>query len=263
VWDEDVADAVALALHAGARGAFNVAADEALPPHELARRAGLHAVRVPRAVAKGAAAASPWLARLGVGQAMDPAWIETSGVRMIISSEKAKRELGWHPRCRTAADVILRHRAEVPRRMDRRISLFFRAVNRASRRRPPDESRPTPLLVHLRLTGPDGGDLALKFELGRITVTRGVPRPPGAALTLATSTLRKLFAGQADVTSAQMMGLVRLDGDPTAVMVLGAIVAGFRAAGNEPGLRGSFARRLTAWLSHTSPNAVRPEGSHP
>jgi UDP-glucose 4-epimerase len=263
VWDEDVADAVALALHAGARGAFNVAADDALPPRELARRGGLRAVRVPRTVARGAAAASPLLARVGIGQAMDPAWIDTSGVRMIISSERAKRELGWHPRCPTAADVILRHKAEVPRRLDRRIALFFRAVDRASKRRPPDESRPTPLLVHLRLTGPDGGDLALKFELGRISVARGVPRPPGAALTLTTSTLRKLLAGQADVTSAQMMGLIRLEGDPTAVMVLGGIVASFRAAGNEPGWRGSFARRLTAWLSHTPESAARPEGSHP
>jgi UDP-glucose 4-epimerase len=262
VWDEDVADAAVLALHAGARGAFNLAADDALPPRELARHTALRAVRIPRAVAHGAAAASPLLARIGLGQAVDPAWIDTSDVRMIVSSEKAKRELGWHPRCRTATDVIKRHQAEVPRRLDRRIALFFRAVDRASQRRPPDESRPTPLLVHLRLTGPDGGDLGLAFELGRIRVTRGVPRPPGAALTLATSTFRKLVAGQADVTSAQMMGLVRLEGDPTAVMVLGGIVTSFRAAGNEPGWRGSFARRLTAWLSHTPEGAVRPEGSH-
>jgi putative sterol carrier protein len=117
--------------------------------------------------------------------------------------------------------------------------------------------------VHVRLTGPDGGDLAIKFELGRVTVSRGVPRPPNAALTLPTSTLRKLLAGQADVTSAQMMGQIRLDGDPTAVMVLGGIVAGFRAAGAEPGWRGSFARRLTAWFSHTPEGAARPEGSHP
>jgi UDP-glucose 4-epimerase len=263
VWDEDVADAVALALHAEARGAFNVAADDALPPRELARRTGLRAIRIPRVVARGAAKASPFLSRLGIGQAMDPAWVDTSGVRMIISSEKAKRELGWHPRCATTTDVILRHQAEVPRRLDRRIALFFRAVERASNRRPPDESRPVPLLVHLRLTGPDGGDLTIKFELGRITVGRGVPRPPNAALTLSTSTLRRLLAGQADVTSAQMMGQIRLEGDPTAVMVLGGIVTGFRAAGNEPGWRGSFARRLTAWLSNTPDAAPRPEGSHP
>jgi len=89
-----------------------------------------------------------------------------------------------------------------------------------------------------------------------------VPRPPDATLVLATSTLRRLLAGQADVTSAQMMGQVRLDGDPTAVMVLGGIVTAFRAAGDEPGFRGAVARRLTAWFSNGAAEA-RPEGSHP
>jgi nucleoside-diphosphate-sugar epimerase len=263
VWDEDVADLVALALLRGARGAFNVAADDALTPRELARHCHLRAVRVPRALALGAARASPFLARLGVGQAMDPAWLDSVGVRMIVSSERAKRELEWRPRCATAASVIERHQAEVPRRLDRRIAFFFRTVERASQKRPPDES-PTLIHVHLRLTGPDGGDLALRFEKGRITVKRGVPRPPDAALTLSMSTLRKLLAGEADVTSAQMLGFVRLEGDPTAMMVLGAIVTGFRAAGAEPGWRGSVARRLTAWLSHAPQSATaRPEGSSP
>ncbi len=116
--------------------------------------------------------------------------------------------------------------------------------------------------MHLRLTGPDGGDLTITFERGRVSVRRGVPRPPDATLVLATSTLRRLLAGQADVTSAQMMGQVRLDGDPTAVMVLGGIVTAFRAAGDEPGFRGAVARRLTAWFSNGAAEA-RPEGSHP
>jgi UDP-glucose 4-epimerase len=254
VWDEDIADAVALALLAGARGAFNVAADDALPPRELARRGGLRAVRVPRSVARTAAAVSPWLARIGIGQATDPAWLETAGVRMIVSSEKAKRELGWRPRCPTAADVIVRHRAEVPRHLDRRIAFFFRAIERASQKREPDDSRK--LVIHLRLTGPDGGDLTIALERGRIGVRRGVPRPPQAALTLATTTFRKLLAGEADVTTAQMVGQVRLEGDPTAVMVLGSVVAGFRAAGQEPGWRGSAARRLGSWISHAPKRAV-------
>ncbi len=258
VWDEDVADAVALALLAGARGAFNVAADDLLSARELARRGGLRAIRVPHSVARTAAAVTPWLARAGVGRAMDPAWFESVGVRMIISSERAKRELGWKPRCTTAADVIVRHRAEVPERLDRRIALFFRAVERGSQIRPPDETRPGKLCIHLRLTGPDGGDLTIAFEQGRIAVRRGVPRPPDAALILATSTLRKLLAGEADVTSAQMVGQIRLEGDPTAVMVLGGIVAAFRAAGAQPGWRGSVARRLTSWFSHTPARAAAP-----
>jgi nucleoside-diphosphate-sugar epimerase/putative sterol carrier protein len=264
VWDEDVAEAVALALARGARGAFNVAADDALVPRELAAKAGFRAVSVPRSVARGAAALSPWLAKLGIGQAMDPAWLDSTGVRMIISSERAKRDLGWRPRCPTAADVLKLYAAEVPRRLDPRIALFFRAVERASQSRPADETRPGKVLLHLRLTGPDGGDLTIAFEQGRIAVTRGVPRPPTSALILTTATFRRLIAGQADVTTAQMVGQVRLEGDPTGVMVLGGIVATFRAAGTQPGLRGSFARRLATWFSHTPTSAAAPaEGSNP
>jgi len=264
VWDEDVAEAAALALAKNARGAFNLAADDALPVRELARRTGLRAVSVPRAIARAAVRASPFLARLGIGRATDPAWLESTGVRMIISSERAKRELEWRPRCPTAVDVILRHKAEVPRKLDRRIGFFFRTVERASQKREPDDARAASLRVHLRLTGPDGGDLTIRFEKGRVAVQRGVPRPPDATLVLSTATLRRLLAGQADVTSAQMMGQVRLDGDPTAVMVLGGIVAAFRAAGEEPGLRGAFARRLTSWFSQPREEVdARPEGSHP
>src|SRR5437868_8543217 len=50
VWDEDVAEAAALALQKGARGAFNLAADDALAVRELGRRTGLRVVTVPRAV---------------------------------------------------------------------------------------------------------------------------------------------------------------------------------------------------------------------
>src|SRR5262252_4001764 len=113
VWDEDVADAVALCLLGGARGAFNVSADELLPARELARRTGLRAVRVPRWLVRRAATILPRLARLGLGRAMDPGWLDSAAVRMIISSERAKRELGWKPRCPTAVDVIAGYRDEV------------------------------------------------------------------------------------------------------------------------------------------------------
>jgi putative sterol carrier protein len=118
--------------------------------------------------------------------------------------------------------------------------------------------------IHLRLTGRDGGDFAITFERGRVAVRRGIPRPPEGALTMTVATLRRLLAGEADVTTAQMIGEVRLEGDPTATMVLGGIIAGFRAAGTQSGWRGSLARRFTGWLSHTRANAAAPaQGSTP
>src|SRR5205085_8752646 len=47
VWDEDVADGFVLALQKSARGAFNLAAAEPLPPRELARAAGLRVLKMP------------------------------------------------------------------------------------------------------------------------------------------------------------------------------------------------------------------------
>jgi nucleoside-diphosphate-sugar epimerase len=115
VWDEDVADAAMLAMKQRARGAFNVSADELLPPIELARRTGLRPLVVPKKVALAIARLSPWLAHTGLLDAMDPAWVETGDAVLVPSSEKAKRELGWAPKYPTAVAVIERYLATVPR----------------------------------------------------------------------------------------------------------------------------------------------------
>jgi UDP-glucose 4-epimerase len=260
VWDEDVADAVALALLGGKRGAFNLAADDALPVRELAARGGLRLVKVPRWAVRAFLAASPWLARLGVGRAMDPAWVDSAGVRMVISSERAKRELGWRPRCPTAVDVIRRHQAEVPKRFNRRMGVFFRMVALASRQRPAADARGMGFSTHLRLTGPDGGDRTIVIDQGRVSILRGVPRPPAATVTLTTDTFRRLLTGESDLTTAQLVGELRVEGEPAASMVLGAIFAGFRAAGARPGWRGKVARRMAAWFSHRPPAPRLPPG---
>ncbi len=77
VWDEDVADAAILAMKQRARGAFNLSADELLSPVELARRTGLKPLSVPKSVALATARISPWLAKVGIMDAMDPAWVES------------------------------------------------------------------------------------------------------------------------------------------------------------------------------------------
>jgi UDP-glucose 4-epimerase len=254
VWDEDVADAVALALLKGARGAFNLAADDALPSRELAERADVRIVRIPPWLARFVAG-SPRVARLTMGRPVDPAWLDSASARMIISSERAQRELGWRPRCPTALDVIHRHRSEVARRLDPRIALFFRAIGRAGARSSPEQERGITLKIHLRLTGADGGDLTIALDQGRVAVHRGVPRPPNATVTLTTETFRQLLSGATDVTTGQLVGGVRLEGEPAAAMVLDAIFTGLRAAGARSGWRGMVARRLAAWCSHTQGSA--------
>jgi len=115
VWDEDVADAAMLAMKQRARGAFNVSAEDLLPPVELARRTGLKPLVVPKRVALAVAKLSPWLAKTGLMDAVDPAWIETVDTVMIPSCAKARRELGWAPKYPTAVSVIEKYLATVPR----------------------------------------------------------------------------------------------------------------------------------------------------
>jgi UDP-glucose 4-epimerase len=249
VWDEDVADAFVLALKKGVAGAFNVSAEEPLPAAELAAAAGFRCVKVPRALVHVRARLSPLLARLGLGRSTDPAWVKHDGAVMAPSSAKARAELGWSPRCPRVVDV-LRHYARVaPRRLDRRIGAFLRVLDVSMRLRPPmDEMRGLDACVHLNLTGPGGGDVTIRVKDSRLSVRRGAPRPPTSVATLSDSLLLELLAGRADISTAQLTGRVRIEGDPFAGMLLGGIVTGFRKQAEAPGVAGAVPRALSRWF---------------
>lgn len=100
---DDVAEAYRLAiLRAEARGAYNVAADPVLDPDSLARIIGARAVPLPRAVLRLGFHAT-WV----VGaQPTPPGWIDLALQAPVMSTDRARKELGWVPR-RTAADALL------------------------------------------------------------------------------------------------------------------------------------------------------------
>ena len=112
VWGEDVADALILALEQRARGAFNLSADEPMSARDLAAATGLRSLRFPRWLGVAGARISPLLAKLGVGSIVDPAWIKYSDAVLVLSSDKALRELGWQRRCNTTLEVLQRFLAE-------------------------------------------------------------------------------------------------------------------------------------------------------
>jgi hypothetical protein len=256
VWDEDVADAVVLAVKKNARGAFNLGAEECVPVRELGLAGGLKTVRVPRPVARALVRASPTLERLGLGQAFDPAWLEHHEPVMVMSSEKARRELGWAPSCPTARDVIQRHVRVVPRRTDPRIRAFFAAVGLGARVKPlPADAQRLTVRLHVNLTGPGGGDFALRVSEGRLTVARGVPRPPTCVFTCADKVFLDLCAGRVDYASAQLTGRLRVEGSPMDAMVLQGALQQFRR--DEPGPGGAVARGLRRWI------AAQPQGGAP
>jgi nucleoside-diphosphate-sugar epimerase len=246
VWDEDVADAFLLALKSGARGAFNLAADDPLPAREAAKAAGLRVLRVPQWLV---AAVDKAIAALRILPPLDPGWTSGASYRLVYSAAKARATLGWKPRCPTALEVMRCYAEQVPRKLDRRIALFVRAADRASRSQPPrPELKDYRSVIHLDLTGRGGGDVTLRVADGRLRLSLGAPRPAQAAVTMKASTLLDLLSGRTDVAGAQLTGKIRVEGQGHASLVLGGLVGGFRTAGKLPGLRGVPARALAKWI---------------
>ena len=228
VWDEDVADAVALALRKDARGAFNLAAEPTVSARELADECKLRLIRIPRALLSVGAQLGALATRLGLSEALDPAWLRISDVPMAMSAEKARRELGWKPRCATPFDVINRFLAENSTGMDRRLDLFVRLMQLGARRAVEDPAMHTRGRVHLRLTGPGGGDVGFVIDGPRIEVIREMPRPPSTVVTMKTATFYDLLAGRTDFNTGQMTGRIRVEGEALNAFIVQAIVTRFR-----------------------------------
>ncbi len=212
VWDEDVADAVLICLKKRAHGAFNLVADDPLEARELARAGGLRYVRIPRALARSVARLNPWIVKLGGKRRADPAWLDIEPARMVISCAKAKRDLGWSPRYPTHADVFRKIGDVARRRLDPRIALFFRSIGVSSARLPPRAAPERDL--HLEITGPGGGDFTLRTGDGRVTLTRGVPRPPSAVLSASLPVYLDLLGGRLSLAEAEQRGALRVEGEP-------------------------------------------------
>ncbi len=245
VWDEDVAEAIILAIRSKVHGAFNLAADDPLTAAQLARAGELRLLRLPGWLLLAMAYSAILLAKLGLGRAMAPSWLKEAKGELIISSAKARRELGWQPHCQTAAEVIKKYVEVVPRRLDPRLARFFRVVGLAARfQRPSPAQQQVSARIHLALTGPAGGDLGCAIERGRLSIQKRIPRPPTSVVRLSASTLVDLLAGRADFAAAQITGKLHVEGEPTGAMFLNTLVTNFRTNITRPGLRGWLARRI-------------------
>ncbi|MGZ4176071.1 MAG: NAD-dependent epimerase/dehydratase family protein [Solirubrobacteraceae bacterium] len=94
VHSDDVGEAYRAAVMSDADGAFNIAAEPDLGPAELA--AMLHARTVPvSARVLRAGAAVTYRLRL---QPAEPGWVDMGLGVPLMSTERARRELGWEPR---------------------------------------------------------------------------------------------------------------------------------------------------------------------
>ena len=100
---DDVAEAYRLALlDENARGAYNVAADPVLDPKVLADTLGARRIKASARVLRGLAAAT-WRARL---QPTPEGWLDMALGVPLMSSQRARDELGWAPRKDATATLM-------------------------------------------------------------------------------------------------------------------------------------------------------------
>ena len=93
VHSEDVGRAYLRAVLADVSGAFNIAAEPPLSGGELAERIGVRSFAVPARVVRGLADLT-WRLRL---QPTPPGWLDMALNVPLMSSERARAELGWEP----------------------------------------------------------------------------------------------------------------------------------------------------------------------
>jgi len=93
VHSEDVGRAYLRAVLADVDGAFNIAAEPPLSPEEMAKRIGVRSFPVPSRVVRRLADLS-WRLRL---QPTPPGWLDMALAVPLMSSARAREELGWEP----------------------------------------------------------------------------------------------------------------------------------------------------------------------
>jgi UDP-glucose 4-epimerase len=98
----DVGDAYRRAVFSEADGAFNIAADPVLDPDRLGELLGARPVKLPDRLLRAVTGAT-WRLRL---QPTPPGWLDMALNVPLMSSERAKRELGWEPR-RSSDDALV------------------------------------------------------------------------------------------------------------------------------------------------------------
>jgi ferritin-like metal-binding protein YciE/nucleoside-diphosphate-sugar epimerase len=101
VHSRDVGQAYLRAVLADVHGAFNIAAEPPLGPPQLASMLEARTFPVPAGLVRGLADAT-WRLRL---QPTPPGWLDMALAVPLMSSARARRELGWKPR-HSAAEAL-------------------------------------------------------------------------------------------------------------------------------------------------------------
>lgn len=243
---DDVVEALMLALKQRARGAFNIATDEPLPINTWGQVIGKPAVRIPGVVRPLLAQTYRWKLT-----GIHPCWLRLAACHpILVSNAKAKRELGWAPRYPTTASALRAITQRPTARASRPTKLVLGAAALATRLKgeigstPQQryESRAITGAMNLLFTGERGSEWHATFDGGRTGVQRGLHRAPRATLTMSDETFHDLLAGRLSYSVAQMTGKIRFRGSGDYQFFMGAFVQRFKDLHLERGAEGLVGR---------------------
>lgn len=223
VFQSDVVDAIVLALKGRMAGAFNLGAEDPRPIAEIAP-----------------AVATAWKG--------GPARFDCRPAA-LVSSRKARGDLGWRPRSPTVARVFQTYLDTAPRNSDKHIVWFLRIAGWSGRYGPRSpELQGVAITIQLELTGPGGDTFGLVVNNGRLSIVRRKLTTPLAIVTLKASLFRRILAGKTSWSKEQLTGKIQAIGQGHAPMVLTGIVATFRSSLGQPGVPGALVRLLASWI---------------
>src|SRR5262249_25509146 len=141
------------------------------------------------------------------------------------------------------------HLATAHGHTDPRISAFMSLIGFAAKRAPPDpEAAGLNAIVHFAITGKGGGDWTIRVEQQKMSIERGIPRPPTSIATLDVTTFRELLSGRLAYGTAFISGRVRIEGDTSAGFVVPGLFARFRAETEHKGVRGRAVRTFARFI---------------
>ena len=146
-------------------------------------------------------------ARLNLNWFSDPSWATRAAATLIMSNERAKRELGWSPRYPTAVSVVQRFREVSPWRLDVWLLLVLWMLGRATRGAAGSLAGRSGRLF-LCLNGSVAGDFSLLVENGALRVRAGAPASPTSTVTMTAALFRDLLAGRASLDEAFATGQI-------------------------------------------------------
>lgn len=96
LWADDLVALALAALFEPVRGAFNAGAPGPVRASEVAGLLGVRSLRASHRTVRGAAAAAH---RLRLPGALHPGWVDMVRYPIVVSTERAERELGFAPTC--------------------------------------------------------------------------------------------------------------------------------------------------------------------